>query len=854
MTTPAITVGQKLGHFRLVEKIGGGGQGLVFRAHDERFDKDVALKILPPMVLADEGARRRFRREAHAVGKLIHPNIATAFYFGEENGIDFLVTEYVSGSGLDEKVAQGPMAEEAVVALGIQLASGLEAAHHEGIIHRDLKPGNLRITQEGHLKILDFGLAELLEPAGDLASAETVTINMTLTGTLQYMAPEQFRGVCDQRTDLWSAGAVLYEMATGQLPFPETQVQKLKEAILKKNPTRPNKINPNLSKGLESVILRALQKDPKKRYQTATDLKDDLVGVARGRTVKHDSLRYRKDIRTAAAMVLAAVLGFATYHFWPRHPKANQLLGFRVLAVLPLESGSEGGEENALVRGVADTISARIAQSTNAHTFQLIPPSELSAKGVKTAEAATREFGVDRVLSVALQRAPDKMRVTCSLINPKTHQQMDARTLTGDANDLFALEDSAVTDVFAMLPPNTRSEQLKPSEVHAAAPAAYEYYVRGRGYLLEYQKPENIDAAIREFEQALHASPNYARAYAGLGEAYWQGYEANRGKEWLNKAKANCEKALYADPKLAEGHICLGNLFNETGRYNEAVEQFQQALAAEHDNADSLSGLAGAYKHMGNAAAAEDTYKKAIVLRPQYWAVYNRLGIFYYGEARYADAAAEFRKVVELTPDNTHGYYNLGAMYILEGKYDDAIAASDRSIKLQPTMSAYSNLGTAYFYQHRYPDAVTAFERARSLDDQDYLNWGNLGDALYWSSNRRPESVAAYKRAIELGQSRLQDNPKDATTRAFVASYDAMIGDRHAATVELEKALKQAPRDPDVLFRSALVYNQLGDRNRTLDSLQKAVAAKFSRTTVRDTPDFDHLKSNPAFAAIIAKA
>jgi len=349
-------------------------------------------------------------------------------------------------------------------------------------------------------------------------------------------------------------------------------------------------------------------------------------------------------------------------------------------------------------------------------------------------------------------------------------------------------------------------------------------------------------------------SPDYAPAYAGLGEAYWQGYEANRGRAWLDKAKVSCEKALNTAPKLAEGHICLGNLYNETGHYNEAVEQFRQALATDHDNADSLSGLADAYKNMGNGSAAEETYKKAVALRPQYWAVYNRLGIFYFGEARYADAAAEFEKVIELTPDNTHGYYNLGAMYILEGKYDAAVAASLRSIQLQPTMSAYSNLGTAYFYQHRYPDAVTAFEKARSLDDQDYLNWGNLGDALYWTQNRRPESVAAYKRAIELGQSRLQDNPKDATTRAFVASYSAMIGDRHAATVELDKALSFAPHDPDVLFRAALVYNQLGNKNQTLESLKKAVAVNYSRTAVRDTPDFDHLKSDPVFAAIIAGA
>ncbi len=300
MSVPSITVGQLLGHYRILEKVGGGGQGEVFRAHDERFDRDVALKILPVKALSDDAARKRFRQEAQAVGKLNHPNIATAFYFGEENGIDFLVTEYISGARLDEKLAQGPLPEETVLALGAELASGLQEAHRAGIIHRDLKPGNLRITENGQLKILDFGLAELVDPAGDVASAETVTLTMTLTGTLPYMAPEQFDGISDQRSDLWAAGAVLYELATGQLPFPETQVQRLRHAIKHDEPKRPTEINPAISKGLETVILRALQKDPKRRYQTAKDLHDDLVRVAAGRDVKRDNWLREKRSQTRA--------------------------------------------------------------------------------------------------------------------------------------------------------------------------------------------------------------------------------------------------------------------------------------------------------------------------------------------------------------------------------------------------------------------------------------------------------------------------------------------------------------------------------------------------------------------------
>ncbi|HVP54973.1 MAG TPA: tetratricopeptide repeat protein [Candidatus Eisenbacteria bacterium] len=852
MLQPSFNPGDKLGHYLLLEKIGGGGQGVVWRALDEVFQREVALKILPPNLLGDDAARKRFRQEALAVGKLNHPNVATAYDFDNVDGVDFLVTEFVTGIGLNDKLEQGPMAEEGVVALGIQLASGLEAAHREGIIHRDLKPGNLRITQDGRLKILDFGLAVIVDPGTDVASAETVTLNMTLTGTLPYMAPEQFGGISDQRTDLWAAGVVLYETATGKLPFPETQLQPLKDAILNKEPVPPSAINPAISPGLERVILRALQKDPNKRYHTARALHDDLERVSHGLDVTRDPLLQQKRVRVAAALVLAGVLGFATHHFWPKQQASYNRRSVRLLAVLPLDTGSQDAAENALGRGVAEAVSARISQGSNGRTFQLIPPNELHAQGIKTVEAARREFNVDLVLAVGLQHAGDKLRITCSLIDPRTHQQVDARTVTGDMTDLFGMEDNAVAEVFGMLPENVRSQQPTPSDVHAAEPAAYEYYVRGRGYLLDYQRPENIDAAIQQFEQALKASPNYAPAYAGLGEAYWHGYRADRGTAWLDRAKVNCEKALIADPKVADGHTCLGNLYNDTGKYENAVAEFQRAFSSDPRSVDALNGLAEAYDRMGNPAAAEATYKQAINLQPQYWAVYNWLGTFYYGQARYEDATAMFRKVTEMMPDNHRGYDNLGAMYLLEGKYDDANKALNRAIDLRPTMTAYSNLGESYYFSHRFPEAAAMCEKARALDDKDYLNWGNLADAMYWTPGRRPESFAAYQKAIELARALLQVNPKDATALAYVADYSAMTGDKRSALNSLQKALQLSPHDPDIMYRAALVHNQLGNQAQTLDWLKKAVNARFSRTMVRDTPDFNHLQADPTFKAIIS--
>ena len=854
MSTPSISAGQVLGHYRLIEKIGGGGQGEVYRAHDERFDRDVALKILPFRLLPDEAARKRFRQEAQAVGKLTHPNIATAYYFGEENGIDFLVTEYVAGSGLDEKLEQGAMPEEVVTKLGIQLASGLEAAHREGIVHRDLKPGNLRITPDGHLKILDFGLAELVDPTKDVATVQTVTVNMTLTGTVPYMAPEQFGGVCDHRTDLWGAGAVLYEMATGQLPFPETQLQKLRDAILHSEPVRPSKINPKICPGLEAVILKALQKDPNRRYQTAAEFRNDLIRVAQGKNVKRDWQLQRMGWHGAATVVLAGILGFATYHYWPRPQPTVSEPTFRALAVLPIESGSEDPAETALGRGVAETVSARIAQGTNGRTFQLIPPNELAAQGVKTAEQARREFNVDLVLAVGLQRAGEKMRITCSLIDPRTHQQVDARTVTGEAADLFTVEDNAVAEVFGMLPRDIRTEQPTPTQVFAAVPPAYEYYVRGRGYLQEYQKPENIDSAVKEFEQALKVSPNYAPAYAGLGEAYWQRYKLSHDRIWLDNGQVACEKALSTNPKLADGHECLGNVYRLRGEYAKAQEQLQQAVASSPDNVMAMLALADSYAKLHKDADAEREFNLATQASPNYWASYNWRGNFYFERSRYADAEAMFLKAVQLKPGNQRAFYNLAAMYLLEGQYEKAINISQRSINLRPTMQAYSNLGTAYFYLHRYPDAISAYEKARDLDDKDFMNWGNLGDALYWSGQRRSEAAPVYKRAIQLARAQLLVNPHDAGTIALAAGYYAMLGDRAAAQSHIEKALRSDPQNSDVLFRAAIVYNQMGDHHKTIDWLRKAVAAKFSRTTVRDTPDFDPLKSDPEFKDIVSGA
>jgi tetratricopeptide (TPR) repeat protein len=385
-------------------------------------------------------------------------------------------------------------------------------------------------------------------------------------------------------------------------------------------------------------------------------------------------------------------------------------------------------------------------------------------------------------------------------------------------------------------------------------PAAYDFYLRGRGYLEDYQHPDNIESAIAQFEQAISVDKNYAPAYAAMGLAYTTGFQwKNRGKDWLDKAKTQCERALAITPQLAEGHTCLGNVYFSTGRYEEAVQQFQRSLDLDHNSDETLSLLAAAYQKQGKASAAEEAYRKAISLRPNYWGVYSAFGTFYYNQARYADAAGLFKKAIQLAPLNYSGYSNLGGMYLLLGRYNEAVEALKQSIALRPTAVAYGNLGAAYFYMRRYQDSADSLQQGLKIDDKDWLNWGNLGDTLYQIPKRRPEAMSAYRKAIELAHPRLEVNPKDSFTLAFTADYYAMLDQEGQARDQLGRALEVASSDAEVLFRAAILHNHFGDAEKTLDFLNKAVAAGYSRTALRDTPDFDRLKDDPRFRALLPK-
>jgi serine/threonine protein kinase/tetratricopeptide (TPR) repeat protein len=861
-------IGQIFAHYRISEKIGSGGMGVVYRGYDEHLDRQVAIKVLLAGAIADDSARKKFRNEAHALSKLNHPNIATIHDFDTQRGRDLLVMELIDGVTLNDKLMEGSLPEKEVIAFGVQLADGLSAAHDRAVIHRDLKPANLRITSDGRVKILDFGLAKLLLSARGHAGSETFSESAVMAGTLAYMAPEQLLGgVVDVRTDIHAAGAVLYQMATGLPPFASAERSELMNEVLRSSPSAATIRNPRLSPELARIIAKCLERDPENRYQSAREVAIDLRRLQAGKPLASASRRaliprflstsHKQKLIVATAFLLVLLgAGVISRYFIPvsviSGPISPQLPSEKQLAVLPFTVTDADSNKSAFGAGLTETLTARLTQLTRDPHLQVVPAPEVRQKHVDSLDAARQEFGVNLVLEGNLHTFGKQVRINFILVDTRTRRQLRANSLTVVDGDAFRAEDAVVNAAFEMLGMETRLNDEDARATYGTQVAgAYDYYLQGRGYLQNYDHEENLDSAIQVFQRALELDKNYALAYAGLGEAYWQKYRLNDAAQSLQQSRSSCRTANQLDPQLPAAHACLGNLSMATGDYPNAAKEFSLVLQNEPTNDAAYKGLADAYERMGNLREAERTYRQAIALRPNYWATYNWLGVFYYHQARAHEASDMFRQVVALAPDSIRGYYNLAASLMDEGLYDDAIGAAQRSIEIHPSDYGYSNLGSAYFFERRYNEAVHAYEQASVQSPNDPLVWWNLGDGYYWASDRRSDSVAAYQRCIELATQAIHENPKDSETVGILAVCQAMRGQQDPANASIKRALLLAPDDPSLIFQAALIHMQFDKREEALGLLAKCRAAGYPRARIRDYPNFQSLHSDPQFQELL---
>ncbi|MEE9234238.1 MAG: tetratricopeptide repeat protein, partial [Candidatus Acidoferrales bacterium] len=722
------------------------------------------------------------------------------------------------------------------------------------------------VTPKGQLKILDFGVAKRVPRTDETttAAASTASTAAPFAGTPAYMAPEVLlEKKIDGRADIFSLGVILYEVLAGRHPFRADTFTATSDRILHAVPAPLAKLNPEVPAELERIVAKMLAKDPAERHATVRDLLVDLRAVQRAILYPplHVSLppqraKRRRALAAAALAVVAFLVGVAVLP--AIHQPLLRWVGLspipeqKNVVVLPFTAIGGGPEDQVYCDGLTATVTAKVTQLTGTQTLQVVPATEVRAQQVSTPESARKQLGANLALQATWQRAGDTVRINLILTDARTARQLRTATITGEAVDVFSLQDRVVAAALRMLEVEVPPEKAQQLTAHGTTVlTAYDFYLQGLGYMQRYDRPENVDAAITLFQRALEVDADYAQAHAALGEAYWKKPESTKATEWVEAARRSCERALVLDASLAAPHICLGTVHNGTGEYEKAAVEFQRALESEPTSDDAYRGLGAAYEASGKLVEAEQTYRRAIELRRHYWAGYSWLGSFHARQARYEEAVEQCKQAVALTPDNVRAWLGLGGVYIMMGRYEEAITALQKAIELRPTMSAYYNLGNAYLSLRQFEQAIEMFEDAFTLGSQNYIACGDLARAYYWAPGRRAQARELYERCIPLGQERLQVNPRDADVHILLATYHAMLGHKPEASRYLERALSLHPDEPEFLFWAAVVHNQFGERAEALASLEKAVAGGYSPAEIRTAVELDNLREAPKFQALI---
>ena len=858
-------IGKIISHYKIVEKLGGGGMGVVYKAQDTKLDRMVALKFLPPHLHLDDEAEKRFISEAKAASSFDHPNICTIYDINKTDDDQlYIAMACYDGETLKKKLEHGPIKIDEVVDYSINIADGLQRAHEAGITHRDIKPANIMTTKRGEVKILDFGLAKTLNDPGFTKIGTTM-------GTAAYMSPEQAKGTeVNHQSDIWSLGVVMYQMLTGKAPFKGDYEQAVIYSILNEEPEPITKYAANCSSIVVRIVKKCLEKDPANRYQTVSELLQDLelfqadpdygfntkpIKINQSPSKKSKS----KKILALTGIVLAVVA--SSFILPSRWQKIKNLVGLNPepneqhLLILPLTNIGGDDSKQAFCDGLMETLSSKLTQIEQFEgSLWVVPASEVIRNNIKSPNEAYQMYGVNLAVTGSLQFLDEIFRLTLNLVDAQNIRQLNSSVIDISEENISSLQDQSVIKLLEMLHIELEPELedlLKAGGT--TVPEAYEYYVKGRGYLQRYENLENIDEAIKLFKLSTDADTLYSLAYAGLGESYFRKYESTKNSEFVELAEIECERAFKLDSMLSPVNVTLGMIYSGTGRYESAIDQFNRALKNDPSNAAAYRGLAKAFVSLEKNDDAESTFKRAINLKPDYWAGYNDLGVFYYKDGRYGDAIEQFKMVIKLTPDNYRGYNNLGGIYYMLERWGDARDMFEQSLSIRKSYNIYSNLGTLYYIEGEFEDAARTYEQALELNDKDYLTWGNLAAAYHGIQGKQDKAIETYKRAIEIAEERLKINPNDPDVISNLASYYADVGNDTKSLYLLEKSLMIAPDNVHVTYRAATTYEHLGNREEALRLIGDAIGNGYSRSEIENQPELKELVADERYKKLVEK-
>ncbi len=812
------TPGRQIGAYLIQEKLGTGGTGEVYLAHDTRLGRKVALKLLDTDFIDDAVSRTRFIREARLASALDHPNICTIHEVGDAEGRPFIAMQYVEGQTLRDVIRGRPLALASLLSISLQVAEAIAAAHAHLIIHRDIKPGNIVVTPQGGVKVLDFGLAKLLDK--DEAETQThLTVTGVIMGTPASMSPEQARGErADQRSDIFSFGVVLYEMATGQIPFKGRTRADVISGLLRDAHHPAADLNKDLPLRLSNVIDQALAKDPDDRYQSITEMIADLrqvVAEAGGLDQLFNSSGASRPLvplvpisnqtgfdkftqlipqRLAPPLIVLLILAlsglvFVTFRFWSKArmlPANNSAptetrSSFQSIAVLPFKPVVTQTRDEVLEMGMADTLISKLS-SLNQVVVRPINAVRKYAGLEQDAVAAGREQRVDIVLDGSIQKSADKIRVTVRLIKVADGSQLWTESFDEKFTDIFAVQDRVSARVVGLLAVKlTGPEQSLLAKRHTENPEAYELYLKGR-YHLNRLTDDGFMKGREYFQQAIDKDPNYALAYAGLADAYnrLSGFNALSPAAGFPKARAAAVRALELDDRLAEAHTILGsvNLFYDW-----------------------------------DWAGAERGFKRAIEINPGYADAHQMYGYFLVAMQRHDEALNEMKQAQELDPLSLEKLAAIGEVLYYRRDHDKAIEQYRKALEMDPN-SGFSHwaLARTYIEKSMYDDAIASLQRAIALSG---------------------------------------DSPDEPASLSYAYARAGKIPEARRVMDELEKRAKRTYISPSVV---AVMYAGLGDRDKAFALLDKACDERDSLLVfLKVEPSFDPLRSDARFERLLRR-